>query len=159
MILIGRWMKYEWIISVMMVMREEWSTQRKICPSAALSATNLMCPASDRTWASVATDRELIVWAMAWLGLCLCVYRWWSLYVVMRTKQLTLYIRSGFCLYKCCPWYLHRADCNYKHTDCYKYLHQWEWNGRCCDITHVCGCTTQVTLDCHNIRKVQNISV
>jgi len=66
-----------WIVSVMMVMREDWSAQRKICPSTVLSTTNLTCPAWDRTWTSVATDHELIVWTMAWLVLCLCVCRWY----------------------------------------------------------------------------------
>jgi len=45
----------------MMVMGEDWSAQRKIYPSTALSTTNLTFPAWDRTWASVATDREFIV--------------------------------------------------------------------------------------------------
>jgi hypothetical protein len=146
----------------MMVMREDWNTQRKICPSAALS-TNLTCPAWDRTWASVVTDHELIAWAMAWLGLCLyvCIGSIMVLITLcsMWTKQLALYLRSGFYVYKCYPWYMHGADCNYKHTDCYKYLHQWEWNRWCRDITHVYGCTTQVTLDCRKISKVQNILV
>jgi hypothetical protein len=38
-----------------------------------LSTTNITCPAWDRTWASLATDHELIVLAMALLSLC--VYR------------------------------------------------------------------------------------
>lgn len=136
---------------------------KKNYPSAAFSTTNLTFPAWDRTWASVATDHEFIFWAMAWLVfvfVCVkVVLWWWSLYVVMWTKQVALYLRFGFCVYKCYPWYLLQADCNYKHTDCYNYWHQWEWNQWLYDITHVCGSTTHYTLDCHNIRKVQNISV
>jgi hypothetical protein len=30
----------------------------------------------------------------------------------MWTKHLTLYLRPGFCVYKCYPWYQHQADCN-----------------------------------------------